>query len=92
MAKTPDYLQIEEGHIIVTLNSGVTIDGAKVKTITMREPQVRDNLAADAVKGSDAQKEIAMFANLCGLAPSDFDEMTSRDYTRLQRAYVNFID
>lgn len=92
MSKTPEYLDIQEGKIVITLNSGIDIDGAKVKTLTMREPVVRDNLVADSIKGTDAQKEITMFANLCGLAPNDLDEMTQRDYSRLQKAYINFID
>lgn len=92
MSKVPEYLQINEGNIVVTLATGFEIDGVPTKTVTMREPRVKDNLAMDKIKGSDAEKEIGYFANLCSLAPSDLEELTQRDYGRLQEAFKNFID
>lgn len=92
MSKIPDYLQINEGNIVVTLHSGVTIDGAKIKTLTMREPLVQDTLAVSAISGNEAEKELGYFANLCSVAPDDLKTMTMRDYTRLQTAFGNFTD
>lgn len=87
-----DYLQINDDNIVVTLKTGMTIDGVKVKSITMREPTVEDNLAMDAFKGSDGEKELFIFGNLCGLAPTDIRTLTLRDYGRVQKAFQNFID
>lgn len=92
MSNTPDYLEINDDHVVITLKKGLEIDGVKTNTITMREPTVKDTLAMDAMKGTDAQKEIGYFANLCSLAPSDLEGLTQRDYLRLQKAYQNFTD
>lgn len=92
MSNTPDYLEINDENIVITLKKGLEIDGVKTSTITMREPTVKDNLAMDAMKGTDAQKEIGYFANLCSLAPGDLENLTQRDYGRLQEAFRNFID
>lgn len=91
MAKTPDYLQINEGNIVITLNAGIEIDGVKTKTLTMRAPKVKDQRAADKLAGDNSDRELFVFGNLCGIAPSDFDEMDLDDYVRVQVAYSNFI-
>jgi len=59
--------------------------------LNMRRPKVRDMLAADKAKGSDAEKEIAMFANLCEVAPSDIEALDMADYQALQKAYQGFL-
>lgn len=90
--KTPEFLQINDDNIVITLKKGVEIDGAQVKALTMREPTVEDNLAMDAYKGTDAEKELFTFGNLCGVAPDDLRKLTLRDYGRVQAAFTNFID
>lgn len=92
MSNIPEYLDIHDDRINITLKKGADIEGAKVKVLTMREPTVQDNLAMDAIKGSDAIKEITYFANLCQVSPEDIKKLTQRDYGRLQKAYQNFID
>lgn len=92
MSKTPEYLQINDDNIVIELKKGVEIEGVVVKSLTMREPTVKDNLALDALKGSDAEKEINYFANLCAQVPDDLKGLTQRDYVRLQKAYSFFID
>lgn len=59
--------------------------------LNMRRPKVRDMLAADKAKGSDAEKEIAMFANLCEVAPGDIEALDMADYKELQTAYSGFL-
>lgn len=90
--KTPDYIKEGEGFVDIELSRGLQIGAAKVGTVRMREPTVNDQLAADASKGTDAEKELAMMANLCELAPADIKAMPLRDYKRLQTAYLGFID
>lgn len=60
-------------------------------SVTMRRPKVRDMLASDKAKGSDAEKEIALFANLCELAPVDIESLDMVDYQALQKAYQGFL-
>ncbi|MGZ4954445.1 MAG: phage tail assembly protein [Methylobacter sp.] len=66
------------------LESGIT-------HITLRRPKVRDMLASDKAKGSDAEKEIALFANLCEVAPVDIEALDMADYQALQKAYQGFL-
>lgn len=78
-------------HVDIKLSSPLTIAGAQVKVLRMREPTVADQLAGEEAKGSDSTKEIAMFANLCELAPDDIKRLTLRDYKKLQAAFVDFL-
>lgn len=61
------------------------------RALNMRRPKVRDMLAADKAKGNDAEKEIAMFANLCEVAPTDIEALDMADYKALQQAYQGFL-
>ena len=49
------------------------VDG--VDSISMRRPKVRDMLAADKASGSDAEKEINMFSNLCEQTPGFIQDL-----------------
>lgn len=92
--ENPAWLEVNEaeGYADITLSRGVEILGSKVSVIRMREPTVADQEVASVMKGTDAQREIAQFATLCDLAPEDIRKLPLRDYTRLQKAFVNFID
>lgn len=48
-------------------------------------------LAADKAKGSDAEKEIAMFANLCEELPETIESLDMADYQQLQETYRGFL-
>jgi hypothetical protein len=50
----------------------------------MREPTVEDMERYQDDKGSDAQREVRMIANLCEISPDDVRKMPLRDYARLQ--------
>lgn len=81
-----------DGSVDVTLRKPLEMAGAKVGFLRMREPTVDDQIAASAIKGSDAEKEIALISNLCSVAPSDLRTMTLRDYRRVQEAFVGFTE
>jgi len=87
----PDYVTEGEGFADVALTRPFDLAGAPVSVIRMREPTVADQLAADAVKGSEAAKEIAFFANLAEVAPDDLKRLPLKDYRRLQVAFAGFI-
>jgi hypothetical protein len=80
------------GHTDIPLSRPLTLGGAKVSSVRMREPTVNDQLAMDTMPGSDAQKEIGVFANLTELAPADIQTLPLRDYRKLQKAFQSFID
>jgi hypothetical protein len=59
--------------------------------IILRRPKVRDMLASDKKVGSDADKEIALFANLAELSPDEIASLDMADYKQLQDAYKDFL-
>lgn len=93
MAKkvTPDFIKVGEGYVDVTMSRPVSVGGAKLAVLRMREPLVRDQKVIQKSDGDDAEKESLLFANLCDLVPSDMDEMPVKDYLRLQAAYNSFM-
>ena len=86
----PEYLTENDEGLAVELRTAVEIDGQKTKQITMREPTVRDQLDVQAVKGSEAHREVTLMANLCDIAPAQVEAMTMRNYRRLQEALEVF--
>lgn len=79
MSEKPDYIiDAPDGSVQITLTDG--------KKIAMREPTVEDQLAV--AKGSDAEREIALVANLCDMAPAEVKALTLRNYRRVQAALV----
>lgn len=79
MSERPDYItDAPDGSVQIALTDG--------KKITMREPTVEDQLAV--AKGSDAEREITLVANLCDMAPTEIKALTLRNYRRVQAALV----
>ena len=89
--KLPEYLKFnDDGSADITLSRPADIGGTKVSVLRMREPTVGDQEIAFQISGSDAAKEITMFANQCGVAPDDVRKFPLRDYGRMQKAYSVF--
>ena len=66
-------------------------DGAKVSSLTMRPPMVRDVRAAQRGGGPASQHETRLFANLCEVTPEFFEDLHMRDYVAVQEAYEAFL-
>jgi Phage tail assembly chaperone proteins, E, or 41 or 14 len=92
VAEDKNIIENADGSMTVTLSRGIDISGVLVNTLQMREPVVGDQLAAQKLSGSDADKDIFMLANLCMLAPSDIQKLKLRDFKRVQDAYLRFFD
>jgi hypothetical protein len=75
----------------VDLKHPIEIAGAKVAVISLRRPKVKDMLAAEKAGGSDAEKEIRIFANLAEQPPEVIESLDLADYAALQRAYQGFL-
>ncbi|WP_461210385.1 phage tail assembly protein [Desulfocurvus sp. DL9XJH121] len=75
----------------ITLEYPVRHQGHEYGQITMRRPRVGDMLAADKQGGSDMERELAMFASLCEVAPDVLRELDMKDYRKLQVAYTGFL-
>ncbi len=85
------FVSHADGVATITLSRAFDMDGLKQSTLQMREPTVNDQLVMDARQGSDASKEVALFADLCGLTPADLGRLPMKDYGRLQAAYAGFL-
>jgi len=59
--------------------------------LSLRRPKVRDMLTADKTKGGAAEKEIAMFANLCEVTPDEIEQLDLADYKAVQTVYEAFL-
>lgn len=79
-----------DGTVTVTLRKGIDVDGASVKALTMREPIVADQIAAQSAPGGNAGAEVALIANLSQMTPDDIKKLTLHDYGRAQDALVFF--
>ena len=75
----------------VKLRYPLTVDGAAVEELAMRRPLVRDMRAAQRAGDGRAGAEVALFANLCEIAPEAIDGMDLGDYHRLQGVYEGFL-
>lgn len=89
--KIPDYIKFSESKADVTLSRPLEISGAKVSVITMREPTVADQIAAEQL-GTGAEADVQYMANLCQITPDDVRRLPLRDFKRLQKAFSFFID
>lgn len=88
----PDYVDYDgEGNATITLSRKLTIGGVERTSLTMREPTVRDEKIAQKAGKEDGEKEVVLIANLCDLLPIDIENLPSKDYRRLQEAYLGFL-
>lgn len=91
--KHPEWLtENKDGSVTVALKTGIVINGTKVSAMQMREPTVNDQIIADQIGSSSAEREVNIFANLTMQTPDDIRAMTMRDYSRLQKAYTTFLE
>jgi len=75
----------------IKLKHPITLEGEEVTQLTLRRPKVRDMLGADKQGGTDAEKEIRIFANLCEVTPAVIEELDLADYQALQGVYQGFL-
>lgn len=75
----------------IELTHSIEIDGARVGVIQLRRPKVRDMLSVEKSVDNDAEKEIQLFANLSELSPDNLLELDMADYSKLQKAYQDFL-
>jgi hypothetical protein len=88
----PTVTDNADGSKDIPLRKPLDVAGAKLSVLRMREPTVEDQLAMDKMPGTDAEKELFMLGNLCGLAPTDLHKLPLKDYRRVTGAYLAFIE
>ncbi len=92
MTKMDFLKQNADGSVTIGLTRGFVRDGAQINAVTMREPTVGDQIAAEAAGATNAAREIALFGALCQLTPAEVTSIKMKDYGRLQVAYRGFLD
>jgi hypothetical protein len=75
----------------IKLSYPVAVGSTEIKELKIRRPKVRDQLAAAKTKGGDAEREVAMFANLCEVESVVIEALDMSDYFKLQEAYKVFL-
>ena len=75
----------------IKLRYPLKVDGATLEELVMRRPLVRDLRAAQRAGDGSSGTEVALFANLCEVAPDALDAMDLGDYRELQEAYEGFL-
>lgn len=74
----------------IKLQYPVEADGQKIDELNMRRPKVRDMLNAET-GGTDGEKEMRLFANLCDVAPDTIEQLDMADYLAVQEVYTGFL-
>ena len=58
--------------------------------ITMREPKVKDMRIVNHIK-DELDREIAMIANLCEISEDEIDDLSGKDFKKIDEALQDFL-
>ena len=72
----------------ITLTIPVTINNTTYNELNIRRPKVRDRLAVERIKKTDAEKEIALIANLTEVTTDVIEELDLADYNKVQEGVL----
>ncbi|MFP3015449.1 MAG: phage tail assembly protein [Wolbachia sp.] len=75
----------------IKLTEPIKIDGILVSELTLRRPKVRDRLAVERMSNNDAEKEVALIANLASISKEAVEELDLADYSKIQAALQDFL-
>lgn len=65
-------------------------EGQEITLLSMRAPKVRDLRDSEKGGGTDGDKEIRLFANLCMVPPDVILKLAISDYREVQAACRSF--
>lgn len=85
-------MSVNRNEVKIELSRAVQSNGVDVAELIMREPLVRDQLAAQQTSKNAAEAEVILFANLCDVAPDVIKDLPLADYRKVQGAFENFTD
>ena len=75
----------------IKLTQPITSDGQEYTQIILRRPKVKDRLIVERMGNNDAEKEVALIANLSGLPKEAIEEIDLRDYAVIQEHLQDFL-
>ncbi|ENM3868757.1 phage tail assembly protein [Vibrio cholerae] len=65
-------------------------EGKEYTELTIRRPKVRDQLLANKQCENTQDKEVRLFALLCGVADEVIQDLDMNDYEEVQKAVLGF--
>ena len=77
---------------VIKLIEPITVNGTTYENLRIRRPKVRDRLAVERMKKSEAEKEIFMIANLAEVEPEVIEELDLADYAKIQGVFADFLE
>lgn len=75
----------------IKLNESIKIDGINVSEVSLRRPKVRDRLAVERMGTNDAEKEVALIANLADIPREAVEDLDLADYAKIQEVLQGFL-
>lgn len=88
----PEFLKVNDDQsITVTLSRPFDVNGAKLSSLTLREPRLSDQLAMQNHSDKSAEQEVFMVSSLAEVAASDLARLPLKDYRRLSMGLALFI-
>lgn len=75
----------------IPLQYPIEHDNLPIAEVALRRPTVGDNLAAQKLAGSDAEREIRLIANLAELPPDAIHKLDMADYAAVQKVLAGFL-
>jgi hypothetical protein len=76
----------------IKLSQAITIENNTYEKLSLRRPKVRDRLAVERLKKTDAEKEITMIANLAEVTVEVIEELDLADYGKIQEVLQSFLE
>lgn len=76
----------------ISLIEPITVNGTTYDQLNIRRPKVRDRLAVERMKKSEAEKEIVMIANLAEVDAKVIEELDLADYAKIQGIFADFLE
>ncbi|PIR37723.1 MAG: hypothetical protein COV35_08555 [Alphaproteobacteria bacterium CG11_big_fil_rev_8_21_14_0_20_39_49] len=76
----------------IKLFQPITVANSTYETLNLRRPKVRDRLAVERMKKTDAEKEITMIANLAEVSTDVIEELDLADYAKVQKVLQDFLE
>ena len=76
--------------LTIKLQDPITVENITYDELKIRRPKVRDRLAVERMKKTDAEKEIAMIANLAEVDIRVIEELDLADYGTIQQSFSDF--
>ena len=72
---------------VIKLTAPVTLNNITYDELKICRPKMRDRLAVERMKKTDAEKEIAMIANLAEVDIAVIEELNLADYGKIQQSF-----